>query len=60
MARRGAASCCAPYSTAYFLARIAKGETILPDVSTLVQGERWPHCTNVETYGRSSYEFSEG
>ena len=26
----------------------------------LVQTERWPRCTNVETSGRSSYEFSEG
>ena len=42
-----------PPSTTYLLARIAQGETILPHLSTLGQGKRWPRCPNVETSGRS-------
>ena len=37
----------APSSIACYLARLTKWETILPHVSTLGNGERWPRCTTV-------------
>ena len=50
----------APASTAYFLARLTKGETILPHVSTLGQGRDGPAALTLRHMGGAQMIFWKG
>ena len=56
---KGCSSVLRTLLTVCYFTRITKEETIIPHISALAQGERWPRCVNVETSGRGSYKFSE-